>query len=129
MKQFTIGDLIRELEFLKFNGISDEAPVYFDFGNFFSCALSTWRGDGDEMALEYTPIRSNEKPFTIDSLISLLKNSFTLGYSQYKGNDTTYPNTDTKLWIANWGELSYTAIYKVSYTRGLVYLHTYLVEE
>lgn len=128
MKQLTIGDLIKELEFLLLQEVSKESTVHFDFGNLFPTELSTWRGDYEQMALEYTPIRDNEKPFTIESLINLLRKSLTLGYIQYKDDGMTYPNKKTNLWVANWGELSYIAIHKVSYTRGLIYLHTYLVE-
>lgn len=100
--QLTLGELILKLEAIQ----NKEASLIFDFGCFFPTCVDSWRGDYEELALNY---QESGVQLKAGEFLTVLKSAIGHTFQGYKGGDFTM-NRHTPLWVANDGDSGNTAV-------------------
>jgi len=104
-EQFSLGQLITEIEKHDLKNDNSDKEIYFDFAYFKPTFLSSWRGSYDQLSLGY----KSDGVTTAKNLLENLKTGLTEVFEGWKGGEY-YMNKDTLIWIAEPNESCHTGI-------------------
>jgi hypothetical protein len=113
-ERLTLGGLIDELR-----RMDGDKTVLFDFGGLVPTRIMSYRGYYQDAALGFT---SDESP-KVSQLLAELEAAVGSTVEGYKGG-TYRLKEDSRLWVANYGETSDTAIVGVIDARWTVVIET-----
>jgi hypothetical protein len=99
-KQLTLGELIERLK-----ECQPDREVKFDFANFHPGGLDSYRGFYEQLAIEY----QTDLEIKTADFIAKLEKAVGRNYEGYKGGSYTMFR-DTPVWVANYGESTYTGV-------------------
>jgi len=108
--QLSLGELIEKLERVEDKSLS----VTFDFCYLPVSGLNSWRGDYAELAVGYTEY--GLVGLTVEAFLTECKAAVGKRFEGYKGG-TYLMDTDTPIWVANWGDSSDTCVVDLRITQ------------
>lgn len=117
-RQLTLGQLIQRLE-----QIDPRIPIRFSFGNFGVGGLDSYRGFYKDLAIAY----DEDYNVTVGKLLEDLRLALRQTFYGYKGGEC-YMHNDTPLWVANYGEVTSTAVCGVAVHKYAAFIDTCKVD-
>lgn len=123
-QQLTIEEIVEQLKKRIFTDKDKRMPVFFDFGDFRPGRINSWRGDYEQLAMDYT----DDGEIEAWVLIETLENAIGKSMAGYKGGEFII-EPSTLVWVAKPGDVGHTAVVGILEDEGRIFIMTAFREE
>lgn len=124
-RQLTIGEAIQQLESAIQESDQIRPLAVFGFCGMAPCALSSYRGYYDHLAIEYAMDEQCSAQVLLEKLRAALQPGNT--FDGYKGGEYQM-HANTPLWVDKWGQCTGTAVTGIRRQGQYIVLDTTLID-